>query len=151
MCILEETYHVACGHWGSRINSHPCSRAIGRAGLTKGCWDSMPEGVVRVNTKCVACTRIQIGISTNPQWGPFEDISAGAWREINGSRRRSLVPRARYRRPTPHEIIDGTRSNSSSRLSAIPTDCCRPCLYFLGEPLASRSVKAFGSSRFSYR
>lgn len=146
MCILEETYHVACGHWGSRTNSHPCSRAIGRVGLTKGCWDSMPEGVVRVNTKCIACTRVQDGTSTNPGWSPFEDISTGAWREINGRRRRRPAPQARYPRPSPNQIRGAPRSGSSFHIRVLPTDYHRPCLYFLGEPLVSWSVEASESS-----
>jgi hypothetical protein len=56
MCRLDETYHVACGHWGRKRNVSPC--AIGYSDSTMllvGCWHSTIEGCSRVETLCTAC------------------------------------------------------------------------------------------------
>lgn len=83
MCFLEETYHVPCGHWGSKINRFPCSRAIGHNGLRQGCWNANVDGVVRLDTECIACHRRQARTSQDSAWNPLSDISSGAWRQIN--------------------------------------------------------------------
>lgn len=88
MCIIEETYHAPCGHWGPRINSYPCAIALGQPGRSSGCWHGKLNGVARLDTKCIACTRVQAQRFRDPRWHPFGDISTGAWQHINESKRR---------------------------------------------------------------
>jgi hypothetical protein len=89
MCIIGDSYHVRCGHYGSKINSWPCVRARGQAGLTKGCWDSHLEGIFRLDSKCAICVRIEEQETRNPRYTPFLSISPGAFDESSQRRRRS--------------------------------------------------------------
>lgn len=91
MCIVADTFHVPCEHWGSKTNVEPCARALGQAGLSKGCWDSRTEGVIRSLTICASCQRRETRRSADPRYTPFSDISPGAWEQIRErGRRRSL-------------------------------------------------------------
>ena len=81
MCVLENIQYT-CGHYGGTVNSQPCARAIGSAGLTKGCWDATVEGVLRIETKCAACEKLD-----DLFWHPMKDISPEGQRDIDRCRR----------------------------------------------------------------
>lgn len=105
MCVLEDAYHARCGHWGGKVNSLPCARAKGGTGLKQGCWDANVEGVLRLDSMCVSCRRLQKNKAENPRWGPLVDISAGAWRHINQRPHEESIGSQEYRSWAPQPQI----------------------------------------------
>lgn len=103
MCLVEQTFHVPCGHWGENMNTDPCARAQGNTGLRKGCWDATVEGVRRLDTMCSSCRRVQQNKAENPHWNPLANISPEAWQHIRqrrtiGSRdHRPWLPQPEFR------------------------------------------------------
>lgn len=79
MCIIADTFHAPCGHYGNSINAEPCARALGQVGLTKGCWDSRREGVIRQPMKCSSCQYHEARRHENPGYTSFSNISEEGW------------------------------------------------------------------------
>ena len=83
MCILEETIHIICGHWGNKRNVSPCAIALTQEGFSKsGCWYSETSGVGRLNTKCPTCKRAEVRKSEGKS-DPFADLSAESRGRLN--------------------------------------------------------------------
>lgn len=83
MCYTQETYYVGCGHWGPRQNIEPCAAAMGRPGLSRGCWNSRGDGINRIKSSCHTCRRREL----RAERSPWDDISPEARLKIDKIRR----------------------------------------------------------------
>jgi hypothetical protein len=56
MCILEDVFHVPCGHWAKqRIVSSACVIGLLVPNLSTGCWTAQAGGVTRSSDECASC------------------------------------------------------------------------------------------------
>ena len=85
MCILEETYHVPCGHFGAKRNIRACPAAHGGHKSSRGCWYSETSGMARVPIRCPTCLRCE----SRSGLDPFDDLSQASRRAITHKRHAS--------------------------------------------------------------